>query len=403
MRLRRKPVLLATVGVAAVALAGATVPALAGEAGVAGDVEINEDVAEGVEFSSFHASTSHGEATVHLLTVDMSLDGVEARTVYPDVVAGAGVMTSLADRVEAVAGVNGDFFNIGETNAPVGPAIADGKDLTAGVPGAQRHGPGLPPGTSNDNVFGVTVDGEALVSSLTVDGEVTVGDDSFGLDGLNQYAITVDGVGVFNSDWGEASRVRATCGTDDDRDGPCSDETLEVEVVDGEVTRVSDSPGDGAIDSDADVLVARDAGVANLEGLAEGDEVDVQYQLASEGGEELETAVGGMPVMMEGELLDLNDDAGTLAPRTSAAVAEDGTTLYLAAIDGRSGSSVGATLASLGEIMADLGAYEAVNFDGGGSTTLVAVQDGNTATSVRNNPSDGNQRAVPNGLGIFSG
>ncbi|ADD43079.1 phosphodiester glycosidase family protein [Stackebrandtia nassauensis] len=362
-----------------------------------------EQVAPGVTYEKKTISTPHGKSIGHILTVDLTREDVEVGLLTPGPVAATGVVTSLADRVKAVAGVNGDFFNIGQTGAAVGPEILDGKDRKGPVPGKQRHGPTPPPGTDNDSVFGITKDGKTVIDRLNVDGKATTAAGSFELKGLNQYAITVDGVGVFNADWGKTSRKRATCGTDDDRDAPCSEQTKEVEIVDGKVTRVSDAPGEGQIAKDATVLLARDKGVEHLNGLSEGDEVNVDYQLASEDGADLDTALGGLILIDDGTMLDLNDDAATLAPRTAVGSNADGSKLYMVAVDGRSSTSVGATVKSMADIMVNLGAdHNVINLDGGGSTTLVARKAGNTATSVRNTPSDGSQRKVANGLGVFT-
>lgn len=400
MRLRRTLVVLASAAIAAAGLAAASPAAMAERPGAV-HIEGVEQIAPGVKYSTFTAHTAHGTAKGYMLTVQLNRKGVSLGLLTPGKVAQTATVTSLADRAKAVAGVNGDFFNIGDTGASVGPAILDGKDLKGGVPGHQRHGPSLPPGTSNDDVFAVTTDGTPVISSLAVDGKATTPQGSFPLKGLNQYAITVDGVGVFDSQWGDKSRKRATCGTDDNRNAPCSDRTKEVEVVDGTVTRVADAPGSGQIADDATVLVARDAGVDNLDSLAVGDKVDLDYRLATEDGKKLQTAIGGMPIIRDGAALNLDDTASTLAPRTSAAASADGNTVYLVAVDGRSDTSVGATLKSLADIMSDMGADDAVNFDGGGSTTLVARKAGGATTSVRNSPSDGAQRSVPNGLGVF--
>jgi len=365
------------------------------------EAAIAERITPGIEYSTYTTSTSHGTARVHLLTVDLTEPGISLGLLNAGKVAKTGVMTSLADRVGAAAGVNGDFFNIGETGAPVGPAILNGTDLKGGVPGKQRHGPSLPPGTSNDDVFGVTDGGVPVVTSLAVDGKATGPDGAFELQGLNQYAITVNGVGVFDAEWGTASRKRATCGTDDDRKAPCSKRTREVEIVDGVVTRVATAPGSGQIAADATVLVAREDGVDHLAGLSEGDFVDVDYRLSSPDGATLTTAIGAMPIILDGGHLQLDDSSGTLAPRTAAGISADGTTVYLVVVDGRSSSSVGATLKSLAQIMTAVGSHDAVNFDGGGSTTLVARKPGNTSTSIRNSPSDGSQRAISTGLGVF--
>ena len=62
----------------------------------------------------------------------------------------------------------------------------------------------------------------------------------------------------------------------------------------------------------------------------------------------------------------------------------------------------GLTIAEVASVMRDLGSVDAFSLDGGGSSTLVAREPGATAVSVRNHPSDGRERAVPNGIGVFS-
>jgi exopolysaccharide biosynthesis protein len=74
-------------------------------------------------------------------------------------------------------------------------------------------------------------------------------------------------------------------------------------------------------------------------------------------------------------------------------MSRDSTTLFIVAIDGRTARSVGATLVELASLMRRLGAWQAMNFDGGGSTTMVI--DG----AVVNVPSDSTgERAVGNTL-----
>lgn len=72
--------------------------------------------------------------------------------------------------------------------------------------------------------------------------------------------------------------------------------------------------------------------------------------------------------------------------------------LYLVAVDGRQpGHSDGMTFPQMAEFMKDtLGCREAVNFDGGGSTTMVV------AGRVINRPSDGQERPIPTALLVVS-
>jgi len=57
-------------------------------------------------------------------------------------------------------------------------------------------------------------------------------------------------------------------------------------------------------------------------------------------------------------------------PRTAAGITGDGALLFVV-VDGRQAASRGATLNDLARLMRDLDAVEAVNLDGGGSSTLV--------------------------------
>lgn len=95
-----------------------------------------------------------------------------------------------------------------------------------------------------------------------------------------------------------------------------------------------------------------------------------------------------------------------LHPRTAAGVNRASTKLVLVVVDGRQpGYSEGATLQEIARIMRQYGAWDAINLDGGGSSTLVAA-DENGEPAVLNSPIQqgipGNQRPVGNHLGIFA-
>ncbi len=82
------------------------------------------------------------------------------------------------------------------------------------------------------------------------------------------------------------------------------------------------------------------------------------------------------------------------APRTAAGITEDGR-LLLVTVNGRQpGLSTGMTLEELAGLMLELGARDAVNLDGGGSTTMVI------RGRVFNFPSDGAERPVTGALVI---
>lgn len=83
-----------------------------------------------------------------------------------------------------------------------------------------------------------------------------------------------------------------------------------------------------------------------------------------------------------------------LHPRTAAGYSQNGEYLFLVVVDGRQpGFSIGIDLYDLARQMLDLGCYEALNLDGGGSSTLVVGK------RIANRPSDfTGPRAVANAL-----
>jgi len=99
-------------------------------------------------------------------------------------------------------------------------------------------------------------------------------------------------------------------------------------------------------------------------------------------------AVGGFAVIVEGgEPTGRGDQK--LHPRTAAGVSKDGRWLFLVVIDGRQfGHSGGVSTAELASLFLHLGAWDAINLDGGGTSTLVvAGLDG--APKILNSPVHG--------------
>jgi hypothetical protein len=81
-------------------------------------------------------------------------------------------------------------------------------------------------------------------------------------------------------------------------------------------------------------------------------------------------------------------------PRTAIGFNQTKDKIYFAVVDGREeGVSEGMTLAEMSDLMLYLGCYQALNLDGGGSSTMV----GNEA--LKNNPSDAaGERPIPSAL-----
>ncbi|TMQ94915.1 phosphodiester glycosidase family protein [Actinomadura soli] len=361
------------------------------------------ELAPGVVFKTFETTGIGGPVLGDLLDVDLRGPGVSMGLLHPPNVAARQRVSAMADAQRALAGINGDFFNVSETRPGVvatgsssGPEVDDGSPLKGAVPDGQRFGPALPPGTSAEDVIGVGADKRGHLGRLHLTGTIRAGATRIAVRGLNQYALPVGSAGAFTDEWGGVSRQRAVCGTDTVRNAPCSTNTAEVTVRRGVVTKVADEVGAGAIPQDTTVLVGREDGANALRGLRPGDRVRIGYRFTSP--RRFSFAIGGFPVLRDGEPLAGLDPKGP-APRTAAGVSRDGRRMYLVVADGRSERSAGLTVAELASLLDEAGVDDAVNLDGGGSSTFVTRSGGKSV--VRNVPSDGRERAVANGIGVF--
>ncbi|GAA3767742.1 hypothetical protein GCM10022225_62730 [Plantactinospora mayteni] len=407
----RKLLAASALGLALALVTGATpagaVPAVADPtAGTAPTISAAPGtLAPGVTYREFTRPTAGVEVPLHLVEVDLRNPLVTVDLITAGAVAARAPISAQADSRRAIAAVNGDFFNISNTQpgvevtgSAVGPAISGGDELKAAVPNGQRFGPGLPPGTATSDVLGVGVDRVGRLARVGLKGTVSAGRQRFPVTGFNQYALPVGGVGVFDSDWGGVSRKRSTCGTDTDRAAPCSTDTYELSLRHGRVVQTGTEPGTGAIARDTVVLVGREQGAQALRGFEVGDRVRVDYDLVPDTRIPFRFAVGGFPILRDGEPL-AGLDGRTAAIRTAAGISADGRRLYLLAIDG---AGPGLTILDLALTLRELGAASGVNLDGGGSTTLVTRNVAEPAVEVRNHPSGGAERPVPNGIGVFS-
>lgn len=88
-------------------------------------------------------------------------------------------------------------------------------------------------------------------------------------------------------------------------------------------------------------------------------------------------------------------------PRTAAGLSFNQRYLYFVTIDGRiSGYSSGASLAETGDLMVAVGAWNALNLDGGASTEMVTRKTAHSDPFIVNNPSGGTERMGASAIGF---
>ena len=109
----------------------------------------------------------------------------------------------------------------------------------------------------------------------------------------------------------------------------------------------------------------------------------------------IKSAISGKPMVVERGRNLHGPGKGARHPRTAIGYNDD--EILLAVVDGRrAGWSRGMSLHELGELMLRMKCTEAINLDGGGSSTMWVRGD------LKNKVSDGKERSVSNGLAVVS-
>ncbi|MDN4075517.1 phosphodiester glycosidase family protein [Fictibacillus terranigra] len=338
-----------------------------------------ETIGEGAKLTTFERFDARGWLNGEMMKVDLANGSVYSDILHPGVVSKAEPLSETANREGAIAGVNGDFFDINGTKAPVGAEIQDGNLLKGAA-------------TGRDKSAGVDTDGIGQIADILLEGTMTFNENSYKLTSFNQYGIPANGIGLYSNFWGTASRS-GVAGS--------SKSVHEVRIQNGKVVESRPGISNEDISEDTFVLIGRETGATILQQLSVGQEISIQYAPKVSNGNPFKFAIGGNPVLVkDGEVQDV--DNSVVAPRTAVGYSADGKQMYLVTVDGRQTGSRGLTLYELGELMKEFGAHQALNLDGGGSTTMVARTPGEDQVDTVNSPSDGFERAVPNGIGLFT-
>lgn len=338
--------------------------------------ERSRPVAPGLDHLRFDRYDVRGWVRVNALTAELSTPGLRLDYAAPGKVSAPGPLSSALVRDRAVAGVNGDFFDIGDTGAPLGVGV----DRQRGVVHGSRSG--------WNNAFTLDEDNIAAIAETYLQASVIRpgGRPPITVSNLNAPEIRPGGIGVYTSAWGAASRMRVL---------PGSASRREVVIRRGQVRANRKRISSGPIPAATYHLVGIGEGARTLARLKVGQRATVEYGLNRA---TTRVAVGGNVVLLrDGQVLAPGD--AEMHPRTAIGIDRDTNTVILVAVDGRQSHSRGLTMKETATLLKRMGAEDGLNLDGGGSSTMMARESGEPVTVV-NAPSDGRLRAVPNGLGF---
>lgn len=362
-----------------------------------------------------------GPWVVHVLEFDPdAFNGTMQPALAAGAVARKATVAEMAAAHGAIAGVNAGFFVVGTqddelsgdgiTGEPAGVTVVDGELLSEAIRGRTTL-------TWN------TADAHSLrFPSVATELSARSGSQELVLDGINRAPGLIRNCGGTDDEPGDQPRHDVTCTDADEliwytdafgRD-TLGGEGLEAVIDAAGRIRELRVPG-GAIPSGGAVLAATGNAVAQLQALAVGEALSLDAAVIADGlriaSPDLAMLNAGPRLLRDGSA-DLTDVEGGFQhpgdptfgaawvsspqPRSFVGRMASGRVLFVV-VDGRQPDwSVGVALEDAVELMAHLGAVDAMNLDGGGSSTLVVNG------LVVNQPSDGSPRAVSDAV-VFVG
>ncbi|NLK43796.1 MAG: phosphodiester glycosidase family protein [Tissierellia bacterium] len=347
------------------------------------------NIASGASYEKIMRFTTAGWWNINVLRINLQDPYVEVKGLYDsDYVTNRSKVSSLVEKNDAVAGINGDFFYFNRFTGPVGSLIEDG-DLVV-----------VPRDSIHEKLPGFFID--ALNQANIMDlfkWEISAANKTAGktvkVNAVNNIYGDFNAIVMLNRHWGEKTPGNTYVA-----------DLTEVTINNGVVTNVRTGDKPIEIPENGYVLVANGEKAKELLEFSIGDKVELNIS-SNPDINKIKFAIGGGNVILNnGEYVSLDpssagDPRGN-HPRTGIGISEDKKEIILVTIDGRDTSFKGVSQPMFGAILKELGAHNAINLDGGGSTTMAVKPLGEDKATVVNKPSDGAERPVINGVGVFS-
>ncbi len=325
-------------------------------------------VADGITHITYNRRTIDGPLSAHFLAVDNKKYNIRP-ALAGGIVKGRQTTAKIAADNKAVAAINASYF--GNDGTILGYLRIDG--TTAGTTCFTR------------SALGIRADGAAFVDKLAYNCAVTIGKTTLFASGVNAER-GENGLVIYNRYY-------------DKKTG--TNEFGKEYLIRGNIVSLfkgnnSDIPADGYI------ISVHGTAKNTFRNVKVGDKVVINENLGPIWNG-VPQVIGAGPMLLKNGQVKVtaleeefpDDIAVGRAPRTGFGIMPDGQYL-LGIVDGRQSFSIGCTLTEWAELLKKMGAREAINFDGGGSTEMVL------RNRVVNSPSDGKERPVGSALVVLS-
>lgn len=348
------------------------------------DLSQQTRLSTGITYERIERYTSVGWMNINVIRANLTDKYTEIKPITSE--NGVGNRAPLSSMIKssgATAAVNGDFFYMGDPTYTYGPLINGDKIITSPLP----YSYGYP---TVSMLLNGNVDISVWNPKITLYGSDST---AFDITVLNKTSSMDWGATILTSDWNKTSP-----GYDGKKD------TVEVVVIDKTVSEVRKNQPSTMIPENGYIIASSNAATMEqmMKSFIPGQPATLNIELDFSP-ENVEWAFGALNYLVkDGQLNDISDEVLGTNPRTAIGFNKDNTEMIMVTIDGRNKNYVGVKQTELAEIMLGLGAYNAVNMDGGGSTTMGVDFLKNSNITVVNIPSDGRERKIASGVGVFN-
>ncbi|MDO0822723.1 phosphodiester glycosidase family protein [Desulfosporosinus nitroreducens] len=351
-------------------------------------------ITDGATLEHISRFTAEGWLNIKVLRMDTTNPNIKIDTLANNQTTDQlSTILALAEENGAVAAVNASFFNPMDkgTGYPDGPIVRAG-DLLATSGWYNQN---------SDEMASLSLDNAGQIlfnywkNTLTLTGYNNA---SFAVSQYNQPSRQqYNDITVLDNKWGPA-----TLGTSEKYP-----DLVEILVSQGQVIEIRQALPAATMPAKGYVVISRgEQAVELLETFKPGDSATFTVTSNPDWSDLQMSATGSSMLVKDGQIPETFSFStvsfNNKNPRTLAGSSEDGKQLILVTVDGRQDNSVGLTQTESAQLMLELGAYNALIFDGGGSTTMAARKSGTSTLDIVNIPSEGSLRSVANGIGVFS-
>lgn len=360
------------------------IPSYAATPTVIHEVKTSENISSGVVHENIKQFNYNGWWNINVLRIDLDDEYTDIKALFSkDGISKRDTVSNMMDSSNVVGAINGDFFStISGTSFPLGAVIDNGEIISSPIDINYKL-----PVFSIDYQKNPTMSyWDWTIKAITPNGEEII------LSAINKESQSHEEIIAYDKNWGTQSIGNKVF-----------NDLIEIVIIDDYVSEIRIGQPPISFPEDGYIITGRGAVREKLlNNFKIGDKVDLQINTSFDY-QNLKAAIGGGSFLLkDGEKTSFNINITGNHPRTALGITQDKKQLIMVTVDGRDTSFKGVSQTVLADIMLELGAYDAINLDGGGSTTMAIKPTSVDSPIVVNKPSDGSERRIVNGIGVIS-